>query len=305
MLQAVRLIAVVTLVTAVLPPDTIPPALAKMADTARAFAKRALEVGARDAFIEYFADESVGFVPDPGPARKRIQDRPAPPPNAPRGKLIWEPRFGDIAASGDLGYLTGPVEQVSPAGQVAYANYFSVWKKQPDGQYRVILDVGSDQPSKTPFADGFVRSPAVGAYKGNDTKAAADASLLNADKAFSENIARGAADAFRSAMHPAARLHRSGYLSMTSSTDAAKWLREHVKAMTSTPMKSETAASRDLGYTWGSFTVTISDDKPPASAKATAGKQASSPKPGYYVRVGTRKADGAWQLVADISEASR
>jgi ketosteroid isomerase-like protein len=67
-------------------------------------------------------------------------------------------------------------------------------------------------------------------------------------------------------------------------------MRDHVKAMTSEPLKSETAASRDLGYTWGRFTMTSST---------------SNEYKGYYVRVWTRRSDGAWQLVADIAEAER
>jgi ketosteroid isomerase-like protein len=77
---------------------------------------------------------------------------------------------------------------------------------------------------------------------------------------------------------------------MTSSAEAAKWLTEHVTTMTSGPMKSETAESRDLGYTWGTFAMT------------TADRKAST---GYYLRVWTRKADGTWQVVADITEPGR
>ena len=283
MLKVVSMLVV--FLTALLPPDTIPPSLAKMADTERAFAKRAAEVGVRDSFLEYFADESVSFEPDPGPARERLKQRPAPPAGAPRGKLLWEPRFGDVAASGDLGYLTGPVEQVSPTGKVAYFNYFSVWKKQANGEYRVILDTGVDQPAKPAFAAGLTRSPAASTYKGGDTKAAAEASLLAADKAFSAAIAKDPAAAYAATMHPAGRFHRGGTPSITSSADAVKWLKQQVKSMTSEPLKSETAASRDLGYTWGKFTE-----------NALAG---------YYLRLWTRKADGTWQVVADITEPAR
>jgi ketosteroid isomerase-like protein len=236
-------------------------------------------------FIEYFADESVNFNPDPGPARVRLRAPDAFPKEL---HLKWEPRVGDIAASGDLGYLTGPAESSMPGQPVRYGNYFSVWKKQANGEYRVILDVGGGQPGV--FADGFVRSTAAATYKGKDTKAAAEASLLAADKAFSVAVATNAPAAYGATMHAAARLHRTGYASMTTRESAAAWMREHVKTMTAVPIKSETAASRDLGYTWGSFTMTAADAKD---------------SKGYYVRVWTRRADGVWQLVADITDPSR
>jgi hypothetical protein len=50
----------------------------------------------------------VGFDGQSGPAKDQIRANPDPPADL---QLIWEPRFGDIAASGDLGYLTGPRSQ--------------------------------------------------------------------------------------------------------------------------------------------------------------------------------------------------
>ncbi|MEZ5288320.1 MAG: hypothetical protein R2712_26660 [Vicinamibacterales bacterium] len=78
----------------------IPPALAAMADAERAFSAHAAETNWRDAFIEFFADEAVNFQPDPGPARERLRTLPAPKPGTPT--FQWEPRTGDVAASGDL-----------------------------------------------------------------------------------------------------------------------------------------------------------------------------------------------------------
>ena len=278
--------AMVTLAD-VIAADTVPIALFKMADTERAFAKQTADTTIHAAFLEYFADESMNFNPDPGPTRSRLRQQPDAFPKDLRMK--WEPRVGDIAASGDLGYLTGTVESTMPGQPLRYGNYFSVWKKQANSEYRVILDVGSAQPGK-PAADGFVRSTALATYKGEDTKPAAQASLLAADKAFGAAIADNVAKAYGAAMHAAERLHRSGYLPMTNRDAAVGWLRDHVKSMTSESVKSESAASRDLGYTWGSFTMTSSE---------------ASDSRGYYVRVWIRQANGSWQLVADITEPSR
>lgn len=268
-------------------PSPLPAALVAMAETERAFSRRASETTPREAFIEFFADESVSFQPEPGPARERLRKQPPPKPGLPA--FQWEPRTGDVAASGDLGYLTGPVRYPQPDGSVRHGCYFSVWKKQPDGTFKVILDVGLQPPSEVPFAPGFVRAPgqATGAWRGS--RAQAEQSLLDADKAFSAAIAdKGAAGAFGSVLHAGARLHRNGFLPLTSRDAAVAWLQSHVKAMTSEPMKSETGAAGDLGYTWGKAVVTGPD---------------GAPKPGYYVRVWTRGEGGRWQLVADITPA--
>lgn len=262
----------------------IPPDLAAMADAERAFSRRATEATPRDAFIEFFADESVSFQPDPGPARERLRKQPPPPPGRPA--FTWEPRTGDIAASGDLGWLTGPVQYPQPDGGVRHGCYFSVWKKQPDGSFRVILDVGVQPPGEVPFAPGFVRAASRATGTPAGSRADAERNLLNADQSFSQAIAKdGAASAFRATMHPSARLHRNGALPMTTRDEAAAWLMAHAKAMTSEPLKSETGASGDLGYTWGKMTVTGADGKA---------------VDGYYVRLWTLGDGNRWQLVADV-----
>jgi ketosteroid isomerase-like protein len=267
--------------------ETLPPALSAMADAERAFSRRASEIGVRDAFVEFFADESVNFQPDPGPARERLRQQPPPPPGRPA--FSWEPRTGDVAASGDLGWLTGPVKFPQADGSLRHGCYFSVWKKQADGRFLVILDIGVQPPGEVAFAPGFVRAPSRAAGTPSWSRSEAERTLLDADKAFAAAIGRdGAAAAFRTVMHPQGRLHRNGFQPLTSRDDAATWLANQVKAMTSTPMKSETGASGDLGYTWGRTTIT-----------GTNGKSVD----GYYVRLWTLGAGDRWQLVADITPA--
>src|SRR5574339_404135 len=107
-----------------------------MIEAEKAFAARALVVGWKQAFLEYFAPDAIGFDEgQAGLAREQLAKAPDPPQYL---QLIWEPRFGDIAASGDLGYLTGPVRNVLPSrdgGKPRYSNYMSVWKRQRDGPF--------------------------------------------------------------------------------------------------------------------------------------------------------------------------
>jgi ketosteroid isomerase-like protein len=263
---------------------TIPPALEKMADAERAFAKRAQDATVREAFVEFFADESVAFEPDPVPARESWRKRTTKPP--PGSQLLWEPRLGDVAASGDLGYLTGPATNRVPNTPPRHMNYFSIWKRQANGEYRVIIDQGVATPEKVDFAPGVVRAKPTAAWQGKESKAAAESSLLAADKAFGAMTAtKGAVEAYTAAMHPDARFMRNGFQPMSRS-GALEWIKTHVKAWTTEPMKAETSEAGDLGYTWGKFSLT-----PPDRAAYS----------GYYVRVWTRKADGSWQIAAEVT----
>jgi len=124
-------------------------ALTDMMRTEQRFAARALVVGWKQAFLEYFADSAVGFDGEQAvPAKDAFRKLPDPPKNR---KLLWEPRYGDVASSGDLGYLTGPVRRIVPEqnnGHPFHSVYASVWKRQADGSFKVVMDFGVPTPGR-------------------------------------------------------------------------------------------------------------------------------------------------------------
>ena len=150
-------IAAALLVTAfVTGQDAMPRDLTAMADTERAFAKAATVKGWRDAFLEYFADDAVAIGLKATSAKEGLLKQPSTPFS--EFELVWEPRLGDVAASGELGWLTGPSIATNHAVKDAkprYGCYLSLWRKQPDGQWRVLIDVGANAPEAVPFAPGF------------------------------------------------------------------------------------------------------------------------------------------------------
>jgi ketosteroid isomerase-like protein len=64
--------------------------------------------------------------------------------------LTWTPIGADMAASGDLGYTYGTYEFVSKGKDgkpvVDHGKYTSIWKKQKDGSWKVVLDMGNASP---------------------------------------------------------------------------------------------------------------------------------------------------------------
>lgn len=65
----------------------------------------------------------------------------------PNGSLRWQPDYADIAASGDLGWTTGTFrsEGVGPDGEprTGQGRYVSIWRRQPDGSWKVVMDLGN------------------------------------------------------------------------------------------------------------------------------------------------------------------
>jgi len=60
--------------------------------------------------------------------------------------ITWEPLKAEIAGSGDLGYTMGNWKLVTAEGKVKYGNYVSIWKKQSNGDWKYVLDTGTDTP---------------------------------------------------------------------------------------------------------------------------------------------------------------
>jgi ketosteroid isomerase-like protein len=285
LIRLALLLLVTTLVTA---QENVPPTLVAMADTEREFARTATVKGWRDAFLDFFADDAVAFAPDVILAKDRLRKQPSVPFS--EAELVWEPRTGDVAASGELGWLTGPSTSINhkkPDAKPGYGCYLSIWRKQADGQWRVFIDVGASSPEPVQFAPGFTRVAFDRRYVGKgDEKAAAGKSLADADRDLNDQMAaKGIPLALGARITPASRLHRPGRAPLVGRDAIVKWLETNAAAGTATTNAFEAARSGDFGYTHGRFEVT--------------GDNATK---GVYVRLWSRDADGRWWLIADIAQ---
>jgi len=114
------------------------------ADFARAVAK-----DGRAAFVTYFADDGVELEDGGGIAtRDIIRKQPAWPDGT---SLTWTPVKADMSASGDLGYTYGNYVFKSKDKEgkpvAYYGKYTSIWKKQTDGSWKVVVDMGNSSPA--------------------------------------------------------------------------------------------------------------------------------------------------------------
>ncbi len=61
--------------------------------------------------------------------------------------LSWQPQFAEVAQAGDMGWTWGQYQVEADGEQVASGKYLNVWKKQPDGQWKVRVDIGNLRPA--------------------------------------------------------------------------------------------------------------------------------------------------------------
>jgi ketosteroid isomerase-like protein len=269
--------------------------LASMVASERAFAKATGELGVRDGFLTFFAEDSILFAPAPTNAKESLSKRPLTPVYPPALLIEWEPVYGDVAESGDLGYLTGPSVYTDRSPQkrpTTYGCYFSVWQKQKDGTWKVVMDVGISTPQLvTALTTPFQVAPHKDAYKasGSVNVEAEQTALLSADREFANaSKSEGAVKAYQSYVSAdAMRLLRNGHLPFTNKDASVGFLSDKSVSMTWEPLKAVVARSADLGYTYGSYDL--------KSSEAEGGEK------GYYMRVWKRTADGKWKVVMDVT----
>ncbi len=65
-------------------------------------------------------------------------------------QLTWKPDGGELSAAGDMGYTWGQYEGRSLGaaanGAVERGRYMTIWKKEPDGAWKIILDSSNEDP---------------------------------------------------------------------------------------------------------------------------------------------------------------
>ena len=282
------LASTVTVVTAS-QEEKFPAAWLSLVEAERAFARTSVQIGVRDSFIKFFAEDGINFTPHPTKTKEELSQRPATKSPI---VLDWGPVFADISQAGDLGYTTGPYTQTDTRPQpqpTRHGFYFSVWKRQADGSWKVVLDCGIATPKPTEeyrltaAPPGYVNK----ALLTPDLAPARDALRKLDGEFFATAAGAGVSKAFAALARQDVRLHRDGRLPMTGQAALEAFMKEKPFGMTGVALFADVAQSADLGYTYGTYEL-----KREGVAK---------PEKGYYVRVWKRDASGRWQIALDTT----
>ncbi len=124
---------------------------AVLLDLDREFSALSASDGARAAFAAYLAPDAV-TVNNGTPVVHGLEAVLAGFDGWSEGtELLWRPVAADIAASGDLGFTRGDWTARVPGEDGAVSEstgrYLSIWKRQADGAWKVILDFGNSSPA--------------------------------------------------------------------------------------------------------------------------------------------------------------
>jgi ketosteroid isomerase-like protein len=223
------------------------------------FAKASRERGARAAFLEFLADDSIVLQPGPvwGRAAWEAADELA-------GTLDWAPDWAELASDGTLGFATGPWLLTPPGeGARVEGRYLTVWRKAGDG-WAVVFDGGFGRR-----AAGFVGNPAPQARldiaRCESSPETSPGELQLRDLALSGSTDEPYGGRVLAQLGTRAMLFHPPVVEGLTDRAAQQAMLDALPGSTQlAPMGGAVAASGDLGYTYG-----ISAPAPEAKANAS------------------------------------
>lgn len=262
-------------------------ALFSMREAERNFARASVMYGRNASFAENFAELSALFTDKwINNGKQFSKDRKASPV-----VLKWEPEFMDISASRDFGISTGPWEaqEYRPNTSPLATGYFlTVWKKQSDGTWKVILDAGSETPVKQGSLHSF-------SFPSGADKSIPDPTVINVELSCKELLDREkqiltewqksqVISTYTSFFAPNARIQRNKHLPTTNPDTINVWIAHMDKTLIWKSVGAGAATSGDLGYTYG---ILVNSGKPDVTK-------------GHYVRIWKKQPGANWNIVLEM-----
>lgn len=123
--------------------------LAEVMEADRIFAREVAANGL-EAWVSAFAQDGA-MLPASGPVlvgHEAVREAMASAFQIPGFSLAWEPLGGEVSHSGDLAYTFGNYEHKVDSEVVTRGRYVTVWRRQENGQWRVVADIGNREQQK-------------------------------------------------------------------------------------------------------------------------------------------------------------
>lgn len=246
----------------------------------RAFAKKSMDTNPKEAFLAFIADDGVLFNPDPVSGKESWQKRPVPDYT-----LDWWPTYSDISRSADLGWNTGPYVIVLKDRKKLYGYFSTVWRKQGDGTWRFVTDLGASMPDvpKRGGEPGPLDPAKLEKSAAPVDPKEAEGALLDADRALGEASGKGLEEAYKPVLAEDVRLMRQEHAPFVGREAATLRLSEEKGTFTSKPIGGGSAKAGDLGYVYGSYE-----------------RKGEKPESGTYMRIWKREPGQNWKLALEV-----
>ncbi|HYV93697.1 MAG TPA: DUF4440 domain-containing protein [Chitinophagales bacterium] len=110
-----------------------------------AFSDLSKAKGRNASFLEYMGEHVTMLRPNGMPlvGKDTMRKRYSTMPDT-SYTLTWKPLFADVSENGDLGYTYGRWLFVTTKNDSSEGTYCTIWKQQPNGDWRFVLDTGNE-----------------------------------------------------------------------------------------------------------------------------------------------------------------
>lgn len=129
---------------------TAKPGKVLLFDLEARFAKDVRERGGA-AFADWFANDAVALSNGQPPVIGRVAIAKSATWSPKDYQLTWTPTDAQMGPSGDMGYTWGHFEGRSKDSNgnpvLTSGRYMTIWRKEPDGSWKVVLDAGANEPA--------------------------------------------------------------------------------------------------------------------------------------------------------------
>jgi ketosteroid isomerase-like protein len=263
--------------------------LETMVETERAFARMSEEQGTRPAFMAFIAEDGILFRPTAVKGKQWMTAHPVPASDK-RPWLSWYPAVAGMSRYGDMGYSTGPWQHKADIHDTrpdAWGTFLTIWKRQPDGEWRFAIDLGisNPQPAQAVAPWTLPRSYRFSRFRKGSWTFSANALLARDTEFAKDSVSAGARDAFLKYASGDVRVYRDGKFPFVGRKASVTALPEYPTEWTWTPAFSDVSNSDDLGYSYGTY-------------KIKKGEQVI--EAGNYMRI-WRKEGGQWKVLFDLT----
>jgi ketosteroid isomerase-like protein len=114
-----------------------------------AFAKLSVDSGPATAFVRYAAPDAMLLGARETPVRGPVEIRPGFTDFPSKGRFAWTPIRTLGAAGGGLAFTVGESHLIQD-DKHTYGKYITVWRREADGSWKYIFDLGSARPPDAP-----------------------------------------------------------------------------------------------------------------------------------------------------------
>lgn len=229
-------------------------------------------LGTKKAFYNHLSDSAVTFGRTIRKGKKNFEGD-----GDTIAWLNWKPVFTDISSSGDFGYNTGPWEfwnNREDEKPVAFGEFVSVWKIQPDGKWKVEIDIGNYH--NFPLRKEAISTSTISLKKTKSGKQQTN-TLFEVEKKFTQQLN------YSELISKEARFYREDHLPITDASEVSNTIVTHSSKIKYSFIDGMIASSEDLGFVYG-----------------IAMESGENSTQYYYLRIWKKEDGKNWKIVLDL-----